>query len=163
MVAAGVVMPSVDSVQRHFPLTLAALFPAEVNPFAIALEEPWFSDLEELALACLDAELAPEALDARLDALAPAGPARAGRPGRSGAEWTIVPDRDAYATVLYPAVLDRYVRDTTGVYSLWWTAGSDAVEPSFRIVAGLPEPEAFSRFFADDVAPRSGRGPGARR
>lgn len=156
--AAGVLMPSVDSVHRHFPLTLAALLAPEANPFAIALEDAWFADLEEAGLACLDAEFAPEGLDARLDALSPpplwVEPPRP-RDAAGEGELTglvISPDRNAYESLLYPALLDHCFRETSGAYSLWWTSGSDAVEPAFRVFRGLPEPEAFCTFFADDVA-----------
>jgi type VI secretion system protein ImpM len=161
--AAGVMMPSIDSVHRHFPLTLAALLAPDVNPFVVALDETWFADLEDLGLACLDADFAPDGLDARLDALtAPPSGMRAGRTsarrgpagGGEHSGWTIPPDRTAYETLLYPSILDHWLRETSGVYSLWWTSGSDAVEPSFRIFSGLPEPDAFSAFFADEVAPK---------
>ena len=66
----------------------------------------------------------------------------------------IAPDREAYATRLYPALLDHLLREIEGPYSLWWTSGSDSVEPSFRIFRGFPEPEAFSSFLTDGVTPQ---------
>lgn len=155
--AGGVMLPSIDAVHRHFPLTLSALLSPRVNPFALVLAEEWFTALEELGLACLDAGFSPEKLDAPLEALAPptleAQPPWRREPAAAGEEggWSLAPDRAEYETRLYPALLDHWLRRMGNPYSLWWTSGSDAVQPTFRIFRGLPAPEAFCSFLTDEA------------
>jgi type VI secretion system protein ImpM len=159
-VAAGVMMPSIDSVQRHFPLTLVALLPSDANPFRFALEEKWFLDLEEIGLACLDPNFQPDGLDAKLAGLA--APACEVEPlarrettsAQERTSWKLAQERASYGARLYPTLLDEWARRMWGSYSLWATSGSDAVEPSFRVFQGLPEPEAFSSLLSDEVQPR---------
>lgn len=148
-VAAGVLMPSVDAVGRHFPLTLAMLLPAGVPAFALpACGDGWFARLEEVALSGLDAQLDPDGIEAALGRLgrpeaAPAPPGAARRPDRS-LRWDVAPDRLAsLAGDLYPAVLDEVARADLGAYSVWWTLGSDDVAPSFRVYPGLPPVQDF--------------------
>lgn len=69
---AGVLLPSVDSVNRHFPLTLAVLLPEAWRPFAaLAGLAGWFARAEALALDCLDPAMPLTDLAARLAAIAP--------------------------------------------------------------------------------------------
>ena len=50
----GVVMPSVDSVGRNFPFTLATEIPKKINSYQFAVEQDaWFEKLEDLALGAL--------------------------------------------------------------------------------------------------------------
>ena len=56
-----------------------------------------------------------------------------------------------------------------GAYSVWWTTGSDAVEPVVRIFRGLPPDREFASFltgegpkpFAEDGDLRHTAGDGA--
>ena len=53
----GVLMPSVDKVNRHYPLTMAFSVPdAEILAYLFGTKEGelWFGELEKLALSCLD-------------------------------------------------------------------------------------------------------------
>lgn len=51
----GVTLPSVDSVGRYFPLTLAAKLPPNTPLFqAMQDQQAWFDTIETIALACLD-------------------------------------------------------------------------------------------------------------
>lgn len=163
-VAAGVMMPSIDSVQRDFPLTLVALFPTDTNPFLLALEEKWFLDLEDIGLACLEADYLLEGLDGELDGVAAPGqgvPPPTMRETESGYEqcgWTLRAERTLYETQLYPTLLNHCALQIWGPYSLWGTSGSDAVEPFFRVFRGMPSPAAFSSFLCDLAAPHLGPG-----
>ena len=77
---AGVLMPSVDAVNRHFPLTVAATAPPALGPFVLAAEaDPWFAAAEAVALSCLDPDATMSSVERSLAAL---GPLRAcGEPG----------------------------------------------------------------------------------
>jgi type VI secretion system protein ImpM len=63
---AGLMMPSADSVGRHFPLTVAsALPPARLDPAGTLLAASgWFDALEAIALSALEPGADASALDA---------------------------------------------------------------------------------------------------
>lgn len=63
---AGVLMPSVDSAGRHFPLTIAAPFEAGAWPVWGPHAQAWFARCGALALATLDAEACLADFDAGL-------------------------------------------------------------------------------------------------
>jgi hypothetical protein len=123
---------------------------------------PWFDAAESLALAALEAgDLELDAFDADVEALQgpDAGPqlAETGRlmellmqsafaSGASpdgGTPWRIpmlgeTPQRaaNAFASI----ALERAFRPC----ALWWTQGSDAVEPAWLLSQGLPAPASFA-------------------
>jgi type VI secretion system protein ImpM len=63
---AGVLMPSVDSVGRYFPFTVAALSPSVPES---GMDDPWFGRAEELSLETLDDAFDPQTLAQRVEAL----------------------------------------------------------------------------------------------
>ncbi len=63
----GILMPSIDKVGRHFPLTIAT----EIEPspgviLSILSAQEWYADLEQIALASLDINISPDDLDQSL-------------------------------------------------------------------------------------------------
>lgn len=79
----GTIMPSVDRVGRHFPLTIALAVPAHATILhTMAAARDWFAAIDRAALACLDLHHLPEQLEMRLAELPfPEQPAMNGRPG----------------------------------------------------------------------------------
>ena len=150
---AGVLMPSVDSVQRYFPLTIAAMLPLGTAPFAAAGSGgPWFAAAEDAALGSLDNGSTLEALDESIAALGP-GPADlvSGAISGSGPPWTLdEPALDGLAERAYPALLDGILGERLGPFSLWWTAGSERIAPCLRTFAGLPPAEGFSELLCGE-------------
>ena len=154
--AAGLVMPSVDSVGRYYPMTLAALLDGRPNPFALAVQgEAWFGAAEELALTCLEESFDPEAFDEALIELDEVGlddfelPEAAGVPivREDELSWAKAqPDTAAFPAAAYPDLLDSFVSARREPYSLWWTLGSDRVPPGLRSYPGLPPEESFAGF-----------------
>jgi type VI secretion system protein ImpM len=115
MAWAGLVMPSVDRVGRHFPLTLAA--PA--GPLAAALgARAWFGALDAAARRVLDVAFTVEDFESALATV----------PGLQRTADTA--DEDA---------ADRL--RTAG--SIWWCG--DAALPALNAFAALPPPRAFVR------------------
>lgn len=157
---AGVLIPSVDAVNRHFPLVVAALVPLRSPLDIAALGSTWFGEGEACALACLDPALNLKALESRLAALAwtadpaPVPPEAAVvsvDESDLGARFSVRPDLAGVA--LLPshcvALLDGLLRFRHGHYSVWWTIGSDRVAPCVVITAGLPPPPLFASFLRD--------------
>ncbi len=163
---AGVLMPSVDAVNRHFPLTVAAVAPPALGPFALAAEaEPWFAAAEAVALSCLDPDATLSSVEQSLDALGPLQarvksdelPEPPGAPP-TGARlrWRLARDLPESVRVSCPRILDAVASMTYGPFSLWWTNGSDDVEPVLLIFSGLPSPDAFSALLHDERHPLEG-------
>jgi type VI secretion system protein ImpM len=136
---AGVLMASVDRVGRHFPLVLAAGTPGSLPLAAWMGEAAWFEQLEDLALSTLDAGFGFERFDAALQALeclAPAPPK--GTPGALGWQSGIAGAAEA------AAMADAIASEALYGQSVWWTDGSDRVEPCVRLCRGLPSAPAFA-------------------
>lgn len=174
----GVILPSVDAVNRPFPLTIAALVPPSTSLFGIAAgAERWFKAIETLALACLDRSLDLAELEARLDRIgAPAGeserdlPSAVPLPSRSATSlrWRLdgsegAPLSALLGEALYPRLLDDLARSAFGDVSLWWTEGSDALPHAFLLYGGMPPAAAFSALLDDrepDRGTNGGQDPG---
>lgn len=80
----GLMIPSVDRVGRHFPLTLAAVIDSQESLLGCASpHDEWFQDIEELALSSLADGFSLEDFDTALCNLGPpnsaCGTAVAGR------------------------------------------------------------------------------------
>lgn len=137
---AGVLMPSVDRVGRHFPLLLAAGTAGEL-PLAQWLggEAAWFDQLEDLAVSSLDASFNFERMDAALQGMqALEGIPAAGVPAAGGLLLEIeeVGQAGEAAAALQAAALRGQ--------SVWWTDGSDQVAPCVRMFRGLPSVPAYT-------------------
>lgn len=84
--AAGLWMPSIDQVGRHFPLLLAVPLPAEVAAAGFAAANTgWYDALEATALTALDAGRGLDEFDHAVASLPSPRPAAANPPG--GGEW----------------------------------------------------------------------------
>ncbi len=152
---AGVLLPSVDRVGRYFPFTVVVELPTEISPLQFAVRaESWFREVERLSTDALQSqEFDLTAFDEALMASASklAGLDRLGSepvfPGTS-LQWRW-PIRSAkeLAGGLGPLLFvgaERALRPLT----LWWTDGSDHVQPSALLVQGLPRPASFAALLA---------------
>lgn len=113
----GAWMPSVDRAGRHFPLTLAMVFPSGL-PQDLGPVEAWLARAEAAGLAALGEELEPAALQERL-----------------GAEATAVPPEPSAALPDLAPLADGQ--------AIWWTEGSPFVPPGLRAFPALPDVDAF--------------------
>ncbi|WP_105102813.1 type VI secretion system-associated protein TagF [Microbulbifer pacificus] len=138
---AGVLVPSVDSVGRYFPVTMAVPLPAGSNLFDVQVRaEAWYSELSELAINALqNALLADQLLE-----LFPPFPALAQKN-------TEVENDDSLVKVCgepsiagsYPALLEYLYRERHPSFSLWWCSGSQFLAPKTMLSAGLPDPSEY--------------------
>ena len=117
----GVMMAGVDRVGRYFPLVLAAPLPDAGGGMSWACKHrEWYEHVEDLVSSTLADDFALAAFDAA--ALRVHAP-------------TPPTDDDPKAV---------------GPHSMWWTVGSDTVEPFATACHGLPEPEDFHVFLTGD-------------
>ena len=150
---AGVLMPSVDRVGRYFPLALVVPLSADRDLLAFAGEATgWFDAAEIILLSTLDddIEFDLDEFDDRVLALAtPSGGAYAS-PSLSAAVGDDdqplrlpIASADALAGAL-PRLAWALMRQKFDTPSVWWTSGSEQVEPSLLVCAGLPPPESYA-------------------
>lgn len=166
----GAMMPSVDKVGRHFPLTLAVELPPSAAVLQTVLAAPgWFQALDDAALGCLDIHCAPELLEARLAAL-PMSPVTPDAAGGALAAWLEaapaaglalrLPAGAAAADAVRTAALASLERTHAGG-SFWWTAAhgpdgdnDDHQDGALRLLAfhGLPTGREFTLLLDPDAA-----------
>ncbi len=163
---AGILMPSVDKVGRYFPLTFAASLGEGAQPFQIVEgASDWFSAAESLALSVLqednvDVDTLESSLRA-LDNTVMQGD-NGSEPVLRGGEWGL---RLAGTTskTLSSSVCHELVRFQVGLYSVWWTPGSDELTSMGLVSPDLPDPLCFAQLlegswgeFLDTDAPEEG-------
>jgi type VI secretion system protein ImpM len=120
---AGLLMPSVDRVGRHFPLTLAAPLLGQATPLDYAVHsQAWYDCLEDLALSSLGEDFSLEGFDAALCALAPAPAAGQQNPG----------------------LLHTIAQAALHGQGVWWTDGSPQVAACVLVCRGMPDPAGFT-------------------
>ena len=152
---AGVLMPSVDRVGRYFPLTVVAQLPTDVGPLAFAHSaREWFESVEQLCMNALQAtefELASfdAALEASGAALADADMLSSDNSFQGSAlqwRWAISAANDIDGTL--GRVLLATTQATLRPMTMWWTDGSEHVEPSVVVTRNLPRPDSFAALLA---------------
>jgi type VI secretion system protein ImpM len=156
---AGLLMPSVDRVGRHFPLTLALeLLPADCpDPVATTLAaQRWYGDLERVALAALDVDFTAEDLERELAALPfPLAPAQGdgARAIDDLARWWQGPGSDPLCLDLpsvaslrntLAATASRIFAGAGDRRSLWWAETQGTGLTQLHCLAGLPPEDYFS-------------------
>lgn len=148
----GVLVPSVDKVGRHFPLTLGCELAPDIELTAlIARAAPWYRAVEELALAALAPQFGLErfdegiALEIETVSVSPEATEVLAEPGLH------VPlGRDARG-----AELRQAHQPLARGRSLWWTSGSERVASCLLICAGMPSSRSFTALL-DGVWTRGG-------
>ena len=141
---AGLMLPSVDAVGRHFPLTFAAALPsASLNlPATLLAAAPWYEGIEQIAYSAI----APKADIAALDA------AVAGRAFRR--EWLHHPQQSADATVPFrsnhaqmlavsPADIEMIAVQLAEPNAVWLCGESELFERRALLCERLPSAEQF--------------------
>jgi type VI secretion system protein ImpM len=160
---AGVLMPGVDRVGRYFPFTIAAPVRDGDPGGWLRGAQRWHDDAARLALSTLADDFVLERFDDALNALplpgsvadgrvpwrlslagtdggtdggaggGAGGGANGGANGSHGADYA---DGDAFAA--------RLASSVSPGRCAWWTEGSDAVPPTLRVAAGLPDARQFA-------------------
>ncbi|HEX6019223.1 MAG TPA: type VI secretion system-associated protein TagF [Burkholderiaceae bacterium] len=119
----GVLMPSVDSVGRHFPFTLAVALPPPSDALADALAgDVWFAAADALARQALDPAFDVSALERAVSALPLLPGARRVEP-RAG-------------------LAQRLAQACPGARSVWWCEGAADVA-DFVLAPAMPAGAAF--------------------
>lgn len=141
---AGVLMPSVDRVGRHFPLTLVNGVEGECRIFEWLgpNAKSWYETLEDLALSSLDEGFQLERMESVLQATPSlpqtlalsGGTQREGRDASVAYSWHNFSDMEAALPSLFQDIAHLAMQG----HSFWWTEGSQQVLPSLLACRGLP-------------------------
>lgn len=139
---AGVMIPSVDSVGRYFPLMVGCALSADIDLASLVTgSDDWYAAVEARTLSTLEEGFALDSLEEPL----PTEPSQTGA-GAPGEDVIAVPGwlfPAAPEDRLSWAALDS-LRRARPPLSIWWTDGSEHVAPCSLISAGLPQPRAFA-------------------
>ncbi|MBX2809307.1 MAG: type VI secretion system-associated protein TagF [Cellvibrionaceae bacterium] len=142
----GVVIPSIDEIGRHFPLTLAHIGQHDIWS-AYLYGQQWYQDIEHVALTSLaDATRYSDILQ-QLESLSVPDLGELPHYTRESSIQALKGNqiiqqqtphycRDHLALSLLPTLYQQHY----GNHSLWWTQGSATIKPCLAISSRLPDP-----------------------
>jgi type VI secretion system protein ImpM len=145
----------VDRVGRYFPLTIVVELPVGIPAahFAAAASE-WFEEIEQLCADALqnpdfDLDAFDEALVASADKLSGVDllPGAAAFPGNSSQWHWPTASVNAFAAAVN-APLMSMAQGALRPMTMWWTAGSELIEPCVLLNRALPRPDSFAALLA---------------
>lgn len=140
----GTLIPSVDQVGRHYPFSILAT--TNVSPVAAWQNQTWKALFETKILESLDdgfliepwyQDLKTKYQDISKNTLN----FKQFKNTAENLESIIIQGTDAFEAL---DLLHQHYKYKFGMYSLWWTEGSDLVEPCLIVVPGLPQVGQFS-------------------
>ena len=152
---AGVLLPSVDRVGRYFPLTVVVELPSGIAAADFAQAAVgWFEEIEQL---CADALQNPEFDFGTFDAALVASgeklsgvdqlPATLAFPGNSTQWHWPTATVDSFAVAVSNPLLSM-AQGALRPMTMWWTSGSELVEPCVLLNRALPRPDSFAALLA---------------
>ncbi|MBB5211399.1 type VI secretion system-associated protein TagF [Microbulbifer hydrolyticus] len=137
----GILVPSVDSVGRYFPLTLVASRPANENPFSIMNDdEAWYQALSDLAIEALQRNLMVDDVLEKFPAFG--GPSPVVTCNADCSEM-ITLEGGISPAHSYPGLLKVLAQNEMSSFSLWWCAGSPQLMPTTMLCPGLVDPDKY--------------------
>ena len=159
---AGLLMPSVDKVNRYFPFTLAVSIHAHnALPSLFVAAANWFDKLEQLALAALEDDVHLEDFDRHLQEHALDLPlpthgmhAFRGDPAQTRSDVIVHIAMENLAHMadaclqLSAGLLAKFLP----VHSLWTTRGSERMSPTFLVYDGLPPVASYAALLTGAAA-----------
>ncbi|MCK9908474.1 type VI secretion system-associated protein TagF [Microbacteriaceae bacterium K1510] len=146
----GVLLSSIDQVQRYYPLTLAVALPESVTLARLRADfDPLLDRLEEIALALVSAERGVDSAVTDIGPIAREIDQRA-RLSQSLLHW---PDRRATVRIDQPKsppisamLADDWAVGTPAGASCWWHRGWGHYGAARVVSEGLPPPAGFVAF-----------------
>lgn len=145
----GILMPSVDSVGRYFPLTIAQPVPGNTNPFDFLSEnDQWYESVEQVALSALQSSLSADDLIHALHQIEPVKNCtpKIPAPVTSLNNGAAITTEKGNIESTYANLLHHTLSPQSESQSLWWSRGSQIMLPTMLNTKGLPGSEQFSAF-----------------
>lgn len=147
---AGVLMPSVDRVGRYFPMTIALALPKGAGAASLPGETDWYQRAERAVLSALEGDGAGvgqfDRVVAELGSVCvPVADAQAASHSTTENRGCRLEAGSGHGLPgLVPALAHGLLVQRYGPYSLWWSEGSEQVDPSLLVSAALPAAERFT-------------------
>ena len=147
----GVMIPSVDSVGRYFPLTVAQAVDAKAIPFMLSdTANHWFHSIEDLLLDLLEGyEPNLQVFDAKIAALQPKWidtlasiPAGQTSMNKAFNLHLEVSSASSINHSLSSLMLNNLLESKKG-FTFWWNEGSEAYQPNMLFSDKLPAMDQF--------------------
>jgi len=151
----GVVMPSVDEVGRYFPLSIIHMGNHQVWAANLFGEE-WYGALEDVALYALKEKTRYTDFIGHFESLEPASfpsmPAYNSHSSihTSSHNQVIIKPEGTSAENLALSLLANTYQRMFGNYSIWWTEGSEQVEPCIVISSNMPDAGQYAAMLDGD-------------
>lgn len=159
---AGLIVPSVDSVGRYFPLTVASELPSRsLDPVATLVRaHRWYAEVEPVAYAALSPDAEMETFDAQLANRRFPGELIA--PAEEATEDTLPPRSRGQRSLWIPlgpefqgeAGLRGLAKPLAGPYSAWLAEESEIFGRSLMLCERLPSIEPFCAMLNGEWSPR---------
>ncbi len=146
--AVGVMLPSVDEVGRYFPLSLLHLGDHQVWS-AYLHGNPWFESIEQIGLKALSETVTYSEFIGQFESLAtPEFPEVIAYDIKSAIHspnsgYKVSQGNHNHQELVVSLLSDIYKR-SFNQHSLWWTAGSEYIEPCLLVSNGLPDTAQFA-------------------
>jgi type VI secretion system protein ImpM len=151
---AGVLMPSVDRVGRHFPLTLVVpLSSYAAAAHAVFRGADWFGRLEEAALGALDPMRGLDEFDLSVVDRAFTVPQSADLEDSNAAAPRRLPSAEEGFESMTQAEALRAWGRYAGWNGLWWTRGRMDGDPLMLTCGGLPTSQEFGWLLQSSLSP----------
>ena len=151
----GVMMPSVDSVGRYFPMTICKSFPHNSNALElIEVEKTWLQSAEKLLLTCLEDDFSLQDFESELSKMnenddnddATITLKKSNMNRFEDSSWSFPVHEQEPTSVIYSELINSMLNSFYSTYSVWRTSGSDNFSSSFVISEGLPPYKSFTAF-----------------
>lgn len=146
---AGILLPSVDSVGRYFPLTFAQQIPGNSNPYLVQLQNSeWFSAIESVAISCLQEALAADESLTRLNNIAAPLITEIDTSVEVTANGFLSSHNSNSIDANYAALLNSWQKSASNnnseSHSLWWNTPSSNRPSSLLNCRGLPNSQQYA-------------------
>ncbi len=142
---AGVLVPSVDSVGRYFPLTLAEQLPGQRDLFTFLAEDTdWFAAIEAVALASLQQGLTADEVLEQLEQCQ-LDPQKTTSKVSGRGTVVLSGNRNSLFSGALPLVLQE-----RSPYSLWASMENENAPAMSVVSTGLPTPDEYSSMISGD-------------
>jgi len=151
----GIMIPSVDQVGRYFPSIIAHTGNHDIWS-AYLNGSTWYQDAERIALMSLADTTTYSQLIGELESLAPpefkALPSYTTQASMNAFKSNqIIKQTDEQTSEeLAISLIPKAIQHRYGKHSLWWTKGSERVDPCFAISTDLPDPGQYASMLDGD-------------
>ena len=157
----GIMIPSVDKVGRYFPFSMIEIIDDE--PLNIMRNgTDWFNAAQNVMLKGLEEDINIEELlnaAAELPTLSEIAQEKSSQkvpnysiqtPHHSRQTLTLPLDQIEDTTPLMPGIAQILIKRMFPQHTIWWTEGSDRIQPTMLICEGMPPISGFSAMLDGD-------------